>query len=442
MGEVLSAQPAEMGVMREAASIGQPEVSELAMNGSQNLGWREKISNFSQEALGFAKNNRLLATAATVGATALVAASPASAATMTPEVKKDESRGVTYVKTADTTLLIGTHKQTAESFTKLRVIGNHRTVSKAKVKQAERQGKCETFSAKEVVEMGVKTQGRNGSGIRYGQENRKSELCDLNGDGIWDVRGECGNKVIVRKPRPDIAKQTLWVGNFNKAKVRVVSRLAVKATSDCRLTVPGGSVGTGGYGYAETSSSVTISMRSAVKGRGKGVNKAISQTTKNFSSLQLSLENNASADATSTCTSTGGGSVAEVCPPGAPGVPPNCYPPVTVNNPPNGRMNPPEHLYTNAGTRNICISDISDPDGDTVTAHGFDFRTTANAPVGTWNPNEVFTLSNGDQCTRYTVNPNYIGFVTVSAILSDGKGGNTTVADGFPVLDGNDMGGN
>lgn len=447
MGEVLTAESGPVPIIEQvnpAMHTGFERAPELAAASSQEDSWRQKLTGFSQEAFDFFKNKRSVATVMMVGAAALGGVSTASAATMTPEVKRDEARGVTYVKTAETTLLVGSHKQTAESFTRLRVIGNHRTVSRARVKKAIREDMCETFSAKEVVEMGVKTQGRNGSGISYGQENRKSRLCDLNGDGIWDVRGECGNRVIVRKPRPDIAKQTLWVGNFNKAKVRVVSKLAVKATSDCRLTVPGGSVSTGGYGYAETSSTINISMRSAVKNRNKGVEKAISQTTKSNNDIHLTLENNASADATSTCNSDvgGGGGTTEVCPPGAPGFPPNCYPSKPANRPPSGRMNPPDHLYTNAGTRNICISDISDPDGDRVNAHGFDFRTTTNAPVGTWNPNEVFTIANGDQCTRYTVNPNYIGYITVSAILSDGKGGNTTVADGFPVLDGVDMGGN
>lgn len=107
---------------------------------------------------------------------------------------------------------------------------------------------------------------------------------------------------------------------------------------------------------------------------------------------------------------------------------------IPVNHPPTGIARPPMHRYPNSEGP-VCVDDISDPDGDAVTASNFDFENVNGQDTGQVLGG-VFTMPGSDggtQCVRWKApsNPMQVSF---SAELSDGRGGESEVMDNFPVI--------
>ncbi len=406
---------------------------------AEQVSFRERISDFGHNVVETAARSKRSIVAVGVGiVAAFSAAAPAEATTVTPKQTETTVNGVTYTETSSSAVLVGKSSSSASAFAKLNIVGNYRTVSAAKVRQAKRRGQCDTMSGAKAMKLGLRTQGHNGSGKGYALENRKSTFCDVNNDGKYDFRAECGNRAKGGRPNIPQAKQTLWVNNFNKTNVSVKTKLKVEAQTGCELKVAGGSVYATARGSAESSASVSVKLRNAVKAGGSGVTKL---ENVNLSKLSISLRNDAKADASVECKGKGGTVVTEKpptdnpeyqCPPEAPGTYPNCVPPTSTNRPPTGRMARPDHVYT-GGSKEVCVDDISDPDGDAVTVSNFMFRNPAGNPTGSWDSSRVYTNPDGDQCVMYTAG-NTEQQVTVSADLQDGRGGKTTVSDNFPVL--------
>lgn len=116
------------------------------------------------------------------------------------------------------------------------------------------------------------------------------------------------------------------------------------------------------------------------------------------------------------------------CPPGQTGTPPNCTtpppPPPPANRPPTGQIKPPQHVYVNGQTP-VCVDNVTDPDGDQVSVS---FSFTAGSAISS-----VFTQPGGAVCVTYKA-PDTPQEVTVTATLSDGRGGSVTLLDNFPVI--------
>lgn len=99
-------------------------------------------------------------------------------------------------------------------------------------------------------------------------------------------------------------------------------------------------------------------------------------------------------------------------------------PPPPVNRPPTGTIKPPQHVYVN-GVANVCVDGVTDPDGDQVNVS---FSFTAGSAVSA-----VFTQPSGARCVQYKA-PGTPQQVTVTATLSDGRGGTVNLLDNFPVI--------
>ena len=105
---------------------------------------------------------------------------------------------------------VGHSRKNVKSAASATYIGNFRTVAAAKIRVAKEEGKCKVYSAKQAIKAGIKTQGYQGTGVGFAQENRRTTACDTNSDGEPDTRGECGNRIIVtHQPRPAKARAKL-----------------------------------------------------------------------------------------------------------------------------------------------------------------------------------------------------------------------------------------
>jgi hypothetical protein len=255
-----------------------------------------------------ARNTRLgrivatgLTAVALIGAVEGVTGADEAQATAVPvETKTYKDGNTEFTETTSSRVLVGGASMSAQAFSNIRVVGNLRTVSKAKIRKLKRQGKCDSFTGKEAMEMGMETMMHSGN---YALENRKSTFCDSNGDGVYDVRAECGNKARGRRPQPKKAKNILWVKNFNNAKVDLRSSLRIEARSGCELNVEGGRVTAIAYGSAADTASARMTMRAATRAHGKGLTLV---KNSQVGSMKISLKQAATADARTLCVSKGG----------------------------------------------------------------------------------------------------------------------------------------
>lgn len=202
--------------------------------------------------------------------------------------------------TTTTTLEIGIagSKQKVANSANARVVSNYRTVSQAKIAEAKRKGNCETISGREAMRRGIKTQGYNGSGRGYEYENRRSTLCDIDGDGDIDVRAECGNKAKGGVANVVKAKATTWVKNAAKASVSVKAHAVAKAVAVCKTS----NTYAAAYGMGEASSSARAKAKTF--NRVKGTLKSLISKASTGANGTASAK--ASAEAKAVCVETGG----------------------------------------------------------------------------------------------------------------------------------------
>lgn len=312
----------------------QDSASETVLaNYEAQIGLRERIRNLGHNVAEIAGRKKSAIVAAVgVGVVAAFGMSTAAEAkTITPTVVKEVKDGVEYTTTAQSAALIGKSEMSASSVAKFKIVGNHRTVSKAKARQAIKRGQCDKISGKKAMELGIRTQGKGGSGTEYALENRPSTMCDTNGDGKYDFRADCGNRAKGGRPNIPKAKQTLWVGNFNKYNGKVRSNVKVEASAACEINNEIGLVKSSSYASAESRVYADLKLRNVVKAGGKNVTQA---ETKNMNKVTLEFQQTLGAKVVSSCESKGGKIVTPekppvkpVCPPEAPnGEYPNCIP--------------------------------------------------------------------------------------------------------------------
>lgn len=207
---------------------------------------------------------------------------------------------ITNVTTTQT-VLVGKSKSSAKALAKAYIMGNHRTVAKAQVKEDMAEGRCDYFTGKEARKAGLQTQGYNGSGVGYAPENRNSHFCDSDGDGDYDYRAECGNKAIQRKPKPQ--EHVIWVNNFNKAKLVVKSKSVAEAETSCELRTDSGVITAHAYGRGVGKGRAAIKIKNAYGAKGKGIEKVIAKSATKANAMAYSK---AKAQAEVSCVEQGG----------------------------------------------------------------------------------------------------------------------------------------
>jgi hypothetical protein len=367
-----------------------------------------------------------------------VATDPAEANGSVPTVNYTE-------ETRLTTVTIGSSQVSAEAIDsgQVTIVGNARSVSKARVKKAMKAGDCDVVSGKKAMQMGIKTQGYKGTGKGYAWENRKSTLCDLDGDGDYDVRAECGNKTTRVKPKPEEAKQVVWANSIGKGSVSVRSTVKILATAACE--------GNSSRAWATAEGSATAEGRASLKviakanGRGKGG--TLEATSHVSGAASVNAKADASGRAVAICEDKPAPPPPPVencetnpklCPP-----PENCEtnpklcPPPPANKPPTGRM--PLHQRIEFTTDKVCVTDIADPDGDNANVTNFTFTNRSGNPIG-FERSPIYTLTGANtktQCQDYEAPSAFAseGEVTVDADLSDGKpGGQTALRNTMPIV--------
>lgn len=365
-----------------------------------------KIHSVGAGAVNTVRGNKIASGVATGLAIAVGVAGPAQA-----ETKTYTQGNTQFTETSDTKALVGKSSMSTEAFVKAKVYANVRSVSKAEIRKLERQGNCDRLSSKQVIKLGIKTKGYNGSGKGYALENRPSTMCDRNGDGKYDVRGDCGNAAIQGKAQPNKAKSNIWVNNFNKASVKLRSNVTVSARSGCRISVPGGEVYADSTGSASTKASVSVKMRNATQAHGKVLR---SVKTRQVASIAASLRTKATAEANAACISKGGN------------VPPP--PPPPRNNPPSVDLVGSQHIKVN-GEQQICAYG-NDPDGQN------DIVSRTFSEQG--NGNFISPVYPGDETGEFCVNykaGTYADTAKVSATVRDSANNSASDEETFPIDD-------
>lgn len=198
----------------------------------------------------------------------------------------------------NTTVQFANVSASDKAVAKFQIASNLRTVSKAKIKKAKQAGKCKTISGAQAIRMGVMTQGYMGTGSGYAYENRTTTMCDTNGDGKFDVRAQCGNRLIVRQPKPAEARATVWVNNMGKAKakIKVVTQVVVKAKCETDNT--------SAYSFAKARAvaKVSVKLKNLVKANGKVDGEGVAKIkTKIATRAQAKAKAKATAEASVRC---------------------------------------------------------------------------------------------------------------------------------------------
>jgi|GEM_PF-4169832 len=373
----------------------------LAMNSAQEQGIRESILR---------SRPVILATTALAAAGVMMGSERAEAASVV------EAPVVTEMTTTNR-VLIGSSHESVQSAAKAQIVANHRTVSKATVKKAERNGKCEFFTGKEAIKEGLQTQGYMSTGVGFAQENRPTTACDTNNDGKFDTRADCGNALIDLPPKPKKAKNTVWVNNRNVAKIVVKSKSVATAKAGCEITSDDGrsvvtaSASGRGVGYGRAG----MRIRSALRSKSNGVYKL---SSKSHSEGYAVARSSAKADAVATCEQKSG----EVTPPNppTPPTPPENLPPSVVTDTPN---------HVRAGSRIVFCAIGADQDGF---IKSYTFNTNRGFFVaGSRQPgNDV-----GEVCETYQAPSAPDQDATLSVQVADNQGKTAEDSTTFPIVD-------
>ncbi len=368
------------------------------------------------------RSTRLGRAAAGLLCAAAVGGAAASSAEASPADREPLMAGQSAVvgspetQILSTTIHIGKSKTSAESFSRAAVIANLRTVSKAEIREAQQEGRCKFFTAREAIEAGIYTQGYQGSGGSYAPENRPTTLCDTDENGEFDTRAECGNAAEIRAPAPEKAKSTIWVNNWNKAKLLVQAKATAKAKAECRTTDT--------YAYAEGfgrgKASAWTRIKQIVKAKGKikgnGLNKIITNVE---GAAAGSAYAKAKAAAEAKCQESV--SQAQASPTPTPEQPPTVF-----NLPPFTDITAPQHMFVN-GTAEVCERE-SDPDGPSDIVSRAFTKTRGNFISGIYAGDEA-----GEYCLMYRA-PSTTGDTTLGSIVIDTHNNSDTDQATFPIV--------
>lgn len=300
---------------------------------------------------------------------------------------------------------IAKSKASSKSVAKIEVWANNRTVSKAKIKEAEESGGCDVVSGSEAIDMGIQTQGYNGSGVGYAPENRRSTLCDLDGDGDYDVRAECGNKVIDRRPQPEEAKYTMWVNNWNKAKGKVKAKAKAFAEAECKTA------NTSAYARGEAYASAIgrFRIKSVAGAEGEGIEKIVVETEGNAAAKARAR---ARAKAVAKCEESDG----------------SVPPPAPANQPPGVDLVDRQHSIT-GDVVEVCAYG-SDPEGQSDIVN----RSMTESGDGNFTTNIYNGDESGEFCRRFAAGTSE-GTAVITAKVIDTAGNSASDTESWPIVD-------
>jgi len=216
----------------------------------------------------------------------------------TAEASADTTPTVTSL-TETTQVSIAGSSMSEASAASVTVLGNHRVVSKAKIRKAKKAGDCETVDGNKET---VYTQGHNEKGYPYGRDHRTSVICNIGGNAY---RAACGNRVKLHRPKKAVETPIKWVNAFNKAKASVTVTSEATALAICKTE----NTYAGAYGHGKASAYGEAKISTLLKAKGGGIS---GLTIKTKNGLSLSAQTAAKADAKVICVETMHG---EVVPP-------------------------------------------------------------------------------------------------------------------------------
>lgn len=264
------------------AGVAVAEAPDMPMQGQERMPFGQKIAlGLSVAALAFGAKESI-----------------ANASAVTPE----QPQTTTEVRIGGTLV-----PAVAMAGGKVEVIANHRdkSVSKADIREARRDGDCEVYTEKEAIKAGVVTQGYNNSGVHYAPENRRSTICEVDGKLI---RIECGNRAkVTEKPRPKKAALTAWINSWNKAKIKIKAVTDVNVGGTCET--PDGKATGFAYARARGVASIYMKWKNVAKAGAKGVTKKFGRLqtrTEQNSQVNMRLDVNSYAQAVAICKQMGG----------------------------------------------------------------------------------------------------------------------------------------
>lgn len=331
-----------------------------------------------------------------------------------PAVASAESGGsnTTIVDSQTGVTTRGSHAwQKDGDHSQVTVMGNHRTFSKAEVKQMEANGDCRWFNGKKV---NIHTEGHATSGTAFGKDERKSLFCrtdqDFNGDGKADwVRALCGNAAIIGVTPAGAIEEVLWLGANGKFRVHADSEATAKA--NCSTT--DGLATAEAYGHGEASANGFVKLHGGIKMRVEQAQGAVDATIEESLSGKAGAKSKAFAIADTQCTESGT--------PGTPGTP---------NNAPNVEVDNPNHIGA-SDTIAFCERE-SDSDGTIVDREFNIVQGGGNFTSNVYPGNDP-----GEFCKDYTARSTAAGpDVILSAEVTDNDSAHDTAQSApFPVVD-------
>lgn len=267
---------------------------------------------------------------------------------------------------------------------------------------------------------GVWNSGKGQDGKLYWfWDTRTIRVCPSKRSPTGWARDVCANPVrTTRPPKRVIRGEVLLVRSFAQIKVRLRAEAKVRVTAVC------------GWAEASASSSITVTVRAWVRSRGESLN-----------SLFTSVSGSATAKAAAQLECVTAPPPAPPAPepprpptpqPPPPAPPPTPQPPKPpeppANRPPTGDIKPPPHVIVSLpgkpkSSAPACVDNVTDPDGDSVSV-SFSFS------AGSWGS----TYNDGSKvCVIYSA-PEAVQEITMTVVLRDGKGGETTLIARFPIV--------
>lgn len=225
-----------------------------------------------------------------------------------PAVASASESGHSTTTIVDTTTNVTTHGahawQKDGDHSKVTVMGNHRIVSKAKVKQMIANGQCSWHNGKKE---NIHTEGHATSGNAFGKDERKSLFCrtneDFNGDGKADwIRARCGNAAIIGVTPENAIEQVLWLGGKGVFGVHAKS----EATAQAQCSTEDGHASASAYGHARAGAHGRVRLHGGVKQRVKQAQGEVDSVISQSLSGKAGAKSKAFAIADAQCSESGG----------------------------------------------------------------------------------------------------------------------------------------
>jgi hypothetical protein len=152
---------------------------------------------------------------------------------------------------------VGKSSMSDADFAKATIMTNHRTISKARMKRAEKEGDCKTFDGHDTT---IYTEGHYEGGNAAGRDTRTSRFCKVNGQ--W-YRELCGNKAWIHEKPEGAIENVIWANG--KAWIKVSATANAKADAACAADY----VSASASGSGSASASAKMRVSSSFKAHGK-----------------------------------------------------------------------------------------------------------------------------------------------------------------------------